>query len=106
MMLYDGWLDPTTTNLLRARELLADPEAWCKGYARVFRSPESMERRYCVVAAVLDTGQEIPNSCALSRLTDSMPPNFHSIVSYNDHPDRTHGEIMQWFDRAIDASIN
>jgi hypothetical protein len=84
----------TTADRLRAaKALINTPDKWCKGRSRDDRG------RRCLMAAILDAGgSDAPRADGPRALRDVIGP---SITTWNDAPERAHGEVMAAFDRAI-----
>jgi hypothetical protein len=105
--------DATPTNkeaqiLREARAKIDTPEKWGKGMASFIEGGGSQK---CVKAAFwnnlkdyTDTSQcvayEIFRKAAGLRAVDETDP----VPQWNDHPKRTHAEVMAAFDKAIEMA--
>lgn len=78
-------------NLRAAKALINTPDKWCKGRSRDDRG------RRCLLTAIFATGGSAARR-ELRALRDVIGP---SITTWNDAPERAHGEVMAAFDRAI-----
>ncbi len=92
-------------DLVAAKALIADPAKWGKGS---FALPDGC---LCALGAVAKVCQFPPDrpwvghpSDVRDCLTRALPGSHRVVVSFNDHPDTTHADIMALFDRAINAS--
>lgn len=103
--------------LLKARDILNDPKAWCKGtFARDKNekkaSPYDPDAcQFCATGAILKAESEYDLSSAnglyAEEIIEQQLPctrKFGGIPSYNDALVRTHEEILALFDRAIVAA--
>ena len=100
-------------HLRAARELISDESRWCQkavardsdGEAVSVHSPRAVQ--WCVNGAlekVVPAGTSVFNTRI--RLGECIPADVlvYSIHRYNDHPDTTHEDILNWFDSAISWS--
>jgi hypothetical protein len=90
---------------MKAYELLSEPSRWTKGtlarnsegYATNVNGPTACS--FCLVGAIehcypvpikklLDIVQQVKDELAIQA------PNFEFIGQWNDHPDRTHKEVV------------
>ena len=84
----------TRETLIAARGLIDTPEKWCQdAYER--------DGRRCALAAV-NQGWRGPE--AYHALLIACGDDAKSIGEWNDAPERTHAEVMEAFDRAIEAA--
>lgn len=81
--------------LIKAKGLIDSPEKWHKGGWYANNDPSCM----CALMAIMrcDDGNESGHFALQTFCTDS-------IVFFNDHPDTTHEDIMNLFDKAIAAA--
>jgi hypothetical protein len=90
--------------LLATRELLNTPKSWTQGaYARDKRGasvgshhPQAIS--WCLSGATYKIGAPYITQDSIRR---SIGP--HGIAKFNDHPDRTHQDILNLLDKAIEA---
>jgi hypothetical protein len=54
---------------------------------------------HCALSAIRGAGGD----AAYHRLHAQIPPGWHRITVYNDHPSTTHADVLGLFDRAIAA---
>lgn len=99
----------TTVEILRnARSLIDSPEKWHQGDYGEFGASGEEYCKFCAFGALdascsrLDAEQMV-YSAADRALMAALPIAFQdlSYVTFNDHPDTTHQDIMDLFDRAI-----
>jgi hypothetical protein len=93
------WKRKMKKSLLRKVLALIDtPEKWCKG-ASVIETP-GCETRRCVYGAYFDAAA---GSYRLKHLDNvaSLFADCLRAVTFNDHPDTTHEDVMALFDLAI-----
>ena len=92
--------------LVRARELVADEQRWCRRtFARGWGGipvplQSAAARRFCAVGAVLRAGREfgVPINHAHRALEwQTVRP----VQDWNDDPVRTHSDVLAAFDAAI-----
>lgn len=101
----------TTTReiLIKARALIAEPHAWTQGANAVTAQgiitfPQALDAvKFCSMGAVARAGMEPDKfEACLHLLAKAIPPTFRGgVIKFNDDPQRTHAEILTWFDRAI-----
>jgi hypothetical protein len=106
--------------LLRAaREWLSKKEHWSKGaFARDSGGGELITGSVhtastCAMGAFYKEGiaQQRRYDSVLERLTTALPSTFvpqagyNPVIAYNDAPERTHEEVLAWFDRAIEQQM-
>lgn len=101
--------------LISARGLLANVDSWGKGYYAFNKSQDMREvgdsdaTCFCMIGALAKaagsfTGvggyeqSEHPEIEYLAKVVGEHVPN------YNDHPDRTHAEVIAAFDKAIELA--
>ena len=98
--------------LIKAKGLIDSPEKWCKGGFAVDINNHIVSVKsesavcWCAGGATRKfTGMHNwqVGEVALSRF---KPSGFNSVFGYNDHPDTTHEDIMNLFDKAIAAATN
>lgn len=93
--------------LRRARALIERPEAWTKGTsARWHRQPVDVESPlatcWCAFGAIRrQSVDRATQDRAIGRLRRFSGPN---VVDWNDAPERTHAEVIEAFDRAIEKA--
>jgi hypothetical protein len=114
-------LETRSLNILtQARALLADPDRWCKGYARQDSTGASKELNDVIMRAPLAPDTAFSTMGAINRFADRMSPEmaYISLVlgmfcplqepgddgvdRYNDHPAIKHEHILSLLDAAID----
>ncbi len=92
--------------LERAKKLIENPVNWIKhanardahGYAVNARSEDAV--CFCMMGALFHAG-----SLGIDDPYWALRAVLHEgIVEWNDHPNRTHAEVLAAFDRAIAAS--
>jgi hypothetical protein len=93
----------------RARELIAEPEHWCRGsYARgkggvSVSVGDSSARRFCamgaLILAALELTGDIQRGRELAYRAASTISQTGSLVFVNDH--RGHAAVLALFDKAI-----
>lgn len=98
--------------LIGARELLASPAQWVKGYYAFNKSRDMREvgdddaTCFCMIGALAKSAgsftgvggyeqSDHPEIDYLAKVVGEHVPN------YNDHPERTHDEVIAAFDKAI-----
>ena len=64
-------------------------------------------RSYCAVGAIELAAEDLNDrNVACLHLNDSIEHhtgrNWYGVVPWNDHPGRTHAEVLEAFDRAIE----
>lgn len=88
----------TSTILRRTRKLLSDPEKWTKCW-----DERKSERKtaYCIVGAISHSGKSCPGAAFDGiRFLENML-EFSILTHWNDHPRRTHKQVLNFLDRAI-----
>jgi hypothetical protein len=102
-----------STILKKAKRKISNPKRWCQKYLARLPSgvpcdPEltRVKQQWCALGAVLAVDWEseldvrwylrnaIPHGSRATRVSD-----------YNDHPRRTHAQIMKLYDRAIALAL-
>lgn len=87
-----------TTNLLRARELIADEKNWCQGYG-------SVGKRRCAVVAVYAM-QTDPNSCQDAWwILNASATRLFGKTTINVNDTLGHAAVMRVYDEAIEMSL-
>jgi hypothetical protein len=106
---YDGQVsDYVKTNtvadvLRRAKALIDTPEKWCK---QPFLSG-GYPRALCANLAIFEAA---PGNCRIQELVSNLlwmatgMPGGNNVPWWNDAPERTHAEVMNAFDRAIELA--
>jgi hypothetical protein len=99
----------TVTIMERAREVIADPEHWCRGSFARGRGGVSVSvgdvsaRRYCAIGAIILAALEITGDTSRAReLACSVATKISetgSLVVVNDH--QGHAAVLALFDKAI-----
>jgi hypothetical protein len=106
--LHPERMTSTLTVLLRARELIADEQRWCRRtYARGWRGiPVPVQsagaHRFCALGAIMRAGGELglPVDDAHSALEwQTVRP----VQDWNDDPVHTHRDVVAAFDASIAA---
>lgn len=106
--LHPERIGSTLSVLLRARELIADEERWCRRtYARGWRGiPVPVQsagaHRFCALGAIMRAGGELglPVDDAHSALEwQTVRP----VQDWNDDPAHTHRDVVTAFDASIAA---
>lgn len=96
----------TVADILRAARAKIDtPEKWthtvlarrADGKKTGARDPSAVY--FCMSGAVISGGNEAIDWRAFDFLTRAI--DGATIPAWNDHPDRTHAEVLAAFDRAI-----
>ena len=94
-------------DLKAARELLSVPERWTKGHLAHDAAGRSVDEQsdkavcFCIVGAVYKACQ---NDWKRVEPTVNFIANTEGVVSvpdWQDHPDRTHAEVLDLLDRCI-----
>ena len=82
--------------LLDTREFLSDPNNWT-------RFANERYGRYCLRGAIRYRGdwQRGARIGAMGAVLDQLPPEFSSVVDFNDHPSTTHADVLAVLDRAL-----
>lgn len=99
----------TLAVLLYARKLIAEERRWCRhSFARSwFGIPvpahSRLARRYCALGAIKRAGSDLglPFGAAAARLQEQAG---RQVPTWNDHPRRSHAEVLAAFDAAIGAA--
>lgn len=101
----------TKQTLIKARGLIDEPSKWHKGQFAVNSNGKptmpKAEDAVCWCAGgatrkfTSDPHKWQVGEVALSKF---KPSGFNSLFDYNDHPDTTHADIMNLFDKAIEAA--
>ena len=110
--------------LTKARELISEPDRWVKGAYSLDKNFNHVSRndpkacKWCLTGAVeAATDMLMPSPSrtefyiyesreakrVLLKMSDLA--NFYSIGHWNDHPDRTHEEVIDLLDRAIAQTL-
>lgn len=90
--------------LRAAKSRIITPETWNQGCAAVDRSGEECfawskrAHRRCTWGAI---AADENNTAAAFRYFRAANPDIDRFADWNDHPERTHDEVMAAFDRAI-----
>lgn len=101
--------------LKEARQLISKPSAWCRGASARddFGNPcvpwHPNARRWCAVGALrrahtglsVPGGIPIPGAAYLQSFVPEGMTRYASLTVFNDHPLRTHDEVLAVFDAAI-----
>jgi hypothetical protein len=92
-------------DLIAARSFLDTPEKWAKG-----GDIDPRAGRYCAAVACND----FPSPGRMyGALAAAIPAGFvrpsvggwvTDVFAYNDHPTTTHNDVLELFDRAIEAA--
>lgn len=91
------------SDLRAARALIVDPNKWVKHSGRAGED-------YCAITACGNVEGVDLESARLdamwSALKDALPPAWQHrhVYDFNDHPTTTHQDILDLFDRAIEAA--
>ena len=112
--------EDTHAVLVAARALLTPPAAWTRvafarneaGNSTISGDPSAV--CWCAVGAVNRAARTQFGVCGLQAMTavDALATALGALVAdtsggvaaYNDAPERTHEEILELFDKAIDAT--
>ena len=106
---------PSETDLtLRAargmRDLLADPERWCKRAAALdsgggMAIPESPRAcRWCLVGAMWKVIHDLKSGAYFKlrqALLSRLPAGIQALGEFNDNPMTTHRDVLSLLDRVI-----
>lgn len=120
-------VDGKASEILRkARDTIADPDCWCKGWDALTAEDKDCEWfddeavKWCAIGGIkkaMDCELETTSKIAIRDQIDSainmvlcpnpgpyynQEPRFKKLVSYNDRSDTSHDEIIEVFDKAID----
>ena len=99
--------------LVAARELISEPERWTK--VEIARNAEGNPTVasyrdaacWCLMGAVSRCspyGSSVYMGALLALRSVLDDDGDTVLVDFNDHPDRTHGEVLALLDRAIEAA--
>jgi hypothetical protein len=96
----------------RARQIISDPESWCRGSFARGRAGTSVSvrdpaaRRYCAMGALILAAIEITGDATqaneLAYSIAKAVSDSGSLVFINDH--HGHGAVLKVFDEAIAAA--
>lgn len=96
----------TTRTLMKARDILE--KGWCQGRLEI-------GDKHCIAGAIrLAMGIPVDNSLSRSSRCDeywvvsnavASAIGWNDVVSFNDERDRTHAEVLEAMDRAIQLSM-
>lgn len=81
------------------RQLLTSPSRWTQG--RFVAVAEDGGRRWCLSGALQEVGGQIADA-TYKHLADTL--GVANVCEWNDHPLRTHDEVLAALDRAIEAA--
>lgn len=90
--------NPVTTNLLRARELIADEKNWCT-YA--LQQTRYGVKQYCAWGALEEVSHTMDEERILRRASDELYYESPAVVNNT----MGHAAVMAMFDRAIKLSF-
>lgn len=93
--------------LVQARDLIADPDRWIQFY----REKGVFHKRYCAVGAIERAAPTFKIATRAERLLvqaigEPITWPRASIQFFNDRVETTHEDVLQAFDRAIEAASN
>jgi hypothetical protein len=92
----------TKDTLIKARALIDTPHKWIKNRYAGWREDDIA--CYCAYGALEQAVNFNPTiKKPAYDVLASFVPNGEIVVSYNDHYDTTHEDIMNLFDKAIAA---
>ena len=104
-MPFDGFAksNPELDHIGRIIDLIDTPSKWCKGALR------SHDGRYCIKGAIRHTATAIDYTVLMeARVLRAMHEagyrKFRRVESFNDHPTRTHDEVIMVLER-VQAEI-
>jgi hypothetical protein len=93
-------------DLIAAKALIDTPEKWGKGSG--LRGPLRPQRCAIHAACDMSAGSLWREDAVVDALTAALPTGFLgrllALADYNDDPSTTHADIMDVFDRAINAA--
>lgn len=97
--------------LVKAKELLSDPEKWYKGYFAVNKNGKNVSSisdkayKWCMTGALSKVCPYDVDArhAAIDQLTFTLR---EGIPGFNDAPDTTHQDVMNAFDKAIIDALN
>lgn len=98
--------------LVKAKELLSDPNKWYRGYfavndrGQIVASGDTDACKWCMVGAlrkVSPAGNSSITNEAENQLEQTL---CKSVPVFNDARDTTHQDVMHAFDRAIVDALN
>ena len=99
--------------LIEARGLIDEPSKWTKlAWARNSRQiscamDNSDAKCFCLGSALILACPPLEPNIVNVEIKNQLPEidgKIPSISDYNDHPDTTHADIMDLFDKAIEAA--
>lgn len=91
-------------DLIAAKALIDTPEKWIKGSFCVNGCRCALGAIF-TVSAIDGEWSEAKEHQLIEAVSDSLPePWKANLISFNDHPDTSHADIMALFDRAINAA--
>lgn len=84
---------------MKIREFLADPKVWTKGVQHeVITTRDGTQHRYCLLGAIKECYPDPADSAdvfnTLAEGIEGLYGGFNTMAGWNDHPDRTHEQIM------------
>lgn len=96
--------------LIAARRLISKPERWCQGYYAFDKKGNFVDPsddgavRWCAEGACLRVAQkrEFDDHPALQLLRNQLKRN--DIPNWNDTRRRTHKQVLNLFDKAIETA--
>ena len=103
----------TKQTLIKARGLIDEPSkwpklAWARNSHQVSCAMENSDAQcFCLGAALILSTPRLAPMVIDVEIINQLPEisgKVPSIADYNDHPDTTHSDIMNLFDRAIEAA--
>lgn len=86
--------------LTKAKELLKDPKNWNKdgGY---YRNANPNSGCYCIFGALGEVNEQYGPEWSGILHGEMTGVSSSLVVEFNDDPDTTHQDLMDWFDKTI-----
>ena len=103
----------TKQTLIKARGLIDEPSKWTKlAWARNSRQiscamDNSDAQCFCLGSSLILASPPLEPKIVNVEIENQLPiinGKVPTIAEYNDHPDTTHADIMNLFDKAIEAA--
>lgn len=98
-----------TQNLINARKIIESPENWTQGQYAANENQEEVDWEdtqatcFCTIGAIRKGKNKIDFE-EEEYYIFSKATNIYNIPGWNDNPNRTHAEVLEAFDKAIEYS--
>jgi hypothetical protein len=83
--------------LIQAKQLISSPTKWCQGS---FDEGE----KHCAVGAIMTIAETLQDKSPSYRARTYLMELVGIATEWNDSPYRTHQEVMETFDKAIERA--